>query len=583
LTNKVSALVTNQFDLVNKLNFSIGTNNAPSNYNLTVGFFDGAWRNVTGFVPELNTWYQVVGTYDGSVLRQYVNGSASGGTLNYVGTPQSGGEVRIMRRWDSLATSTINYIDGDVGIVRIYNTALNSSEILSNYDEIKSRYIIPTPTPTQSVTPTPTQSLTPTPTPTLTPSSTPVVPVTSNLALYYDPSNNLSYSGTGTVINDLSGNGLNGTMSNITFTSPYFSYNGSSSQISVADNALLEPGSGDWTIEFWVNHSVITGSSRVLIGKTNGGNAADWGYGLRTASNANTFMEIGNGTTSLQSSVTALTINTWYQVVGVWTNIASNSLALYVNGDLVGSISHSFTSVKNTTSPLYIGSFNGGQFSQWLNGKMGVVRMYNKALNVSEILQNYNADISKYLEPTPTPTQSVTATPTQSVTPTPTPTPTQSVTPTQSTTPPPTPTTVVLTGTTFSASFTGGTAPSIAIETAWNAFRASLTGTTYTSFTWSSTNGNSQTVSDPTLVQTLADGLRTATVTAVTINSVVWRVGTACGTPKIGGVAVEFSNIASCSPSSTYALRPMINNANWGGTNQSTVGAPSQTITLTFF
>jgi hypothetical protein len=27
----------------------------------------------------------------------------------------------------------------------------------------------------------------------------------------------------------------------------------------------------------------------------------------------------------------------------------------------------------------------------------------------------------------------------------------------------------------------------------------------------------------------------------------------------------------------------MINNSNWGGTNQSTVNAPSQTITLTFF
>jgi len=45
---------------------------------------------------------------------------------------------------------------------------------------------------------------------------------------------------------------------------------------------------------------------------------------------------------------------------------------------------------------------------------------------------------------------------------------------------------------------------------------------------------------------------------------------------------VEFSNIGSCSASSTYALRPMINNANWGGTNQYTVGAPAQTITLTF-
>jgi hypothetical protein len=159
------------------------------------------------------------------------------------------------------------------------------------------------------------------------------------------------------------------------------------------------------------------------------------------------------------------------------------------------------------------------------------------------------------------------------------PTPTNTQTPTTSITPTPSPSNTI--GVTFSQAFTGGTAPSIAIETSWNAFRASLTGT-YTSFTWSSTNGNSIIVTHPTNVQSLADGLRTATITSVTIDSVNWLVGTTCGTPKIGGVAVEFSNIGSCSPASTYALRPMINNANWGGTNQSTVGAPSQTITLTF-
>ena len=181
--------------------------------------------------------------------------------------------------------------------------------------------------------------------------------------------------------------------------------------------------------------------------------------------------------------------------------------------------------------------------------------------------------------PTPTPTLSATVTPTN----TPTPSITSSVTPTLTVTPTPTTSAVVITGDTFSESFVQSQAPTTAVETAWNTFRASLTGTTYTSFTWSSTNGNSITVSDPTLVQVLADSLRTATITGVTINDVVWRVGTGCGTPKIGGVAVEFSNIASCSASSTYALRPMINNQNWGGTNQSTVGAPSQTITLTFF
>jgi len=136
-------------------------------------------------------------------------------------------------------------------------------------------------------------------------------------------------------------------------------------------------------------------------------------------------------------------------------------------------------------------------------------------------------------------------------------------------------------GVTFSEAFIGGSAPITAIETAWNTFRASLTGS-YTQFVWSSTNGSGITVSDQTKVQLLATALNNGTTTTQNISGTNWLVGTGCGTPKIGGIAVELSNIGSCSASSTYSLRPMINNANWGGTNQSTVGAPSQTITLTF-
>ena len=135
---------------------------------------------------------------------------------------------------------------------------------------------------------------------------------------------------------------------------------------------------------------------------------------------------------------------------------------------------------------------------------------------------------------------------------------------------------------TFSQAFVNGVAPISAVETAWNTFRAALTGS-YTTFVWSSTNGSSLTVTDPVKVQTLANNLRNGTAGSVIIGSTTWLVGVGCGSPKIGGIAVEFSNIGSCSASSTYALRPQINNQNWGGTNQSTVNAPSQTITLTFF
>ena len=171
LTGKVTSIVSNQFNLVNRLNFSIGTNNAPTNYNLAVGYFNGAWRTTTGFVPQTNVWYQVVGTYDGSTVRQYVNGSASGGTLNYVGTSQSGGEVRLMRRWDETLSSG-NLVDGDLAIVRIYNSALSGSQILQNYNDTYTRFLDVTPTPTVTPTNTQTPTNTSTTTPTVTPTNT---------------------------------------------------------------------------------------------------------------------------------------------------------------------------------------------------------------------------------------------------------------------------------------------------------------------------------------------------------------------------------------------------------------------------
>lgn len=133
---------------------------------------------------------------------------------------------------------------------------------------------------------------------------------------------------------------------------------------------------------------------------------------------------------------------------------------------------------------------------------------------------------------------------------------------------------------TFSQSFTQGQTPSSSTVTAWETFRSQLTGS-YSSFTWSSSNGSTITVADAVKIQTLADSLRTASVTNQTIGANTWYVGTGCGSVYL--VTVEFSNVGSCTGASTYALRPLIGNNNWGGTNESTVNAPTQTITLTFY
>ena len=260
-----------------------------------------------------------------------------------------------------------------------------------------------TPTNTQTGTPTNTQTgtpdVTPTNTQTPTPTSTPAVPITSNLVLYYDPSNVSSYPGSGTTINDLSGNGLNGSMSGITFTSPYFTYNGTSSQVRVADNLLLEPGSGDWTMEVWVNQT--TSGNDVVLGKfNNGGVASNVSYSIRTT-NTTYYAQLGSGSGSgsslfVNSTNYVGTLSTWYQLVYVFKNGGTKTLETFVNGSSIGSVSHSLSSILNSTNPLYIGSYNGGEFSQWFDGRIGITRLYNDALTSSEVLQNFNADKSKY-------------------------------------------------------------------------------------------------------------------------------------------------------------------------------------------
>lgn len=139
LTGQVTAIVTNQFNLASSLNFSLGTNFAPTNYTITAGFFDGGWRNPTGFAPSLNVWYHYIGTYDGSTLHFYVNGSQNSST-SYSGTPSSGGTIRIARRWDDVDNNSTNFFPGDIGIVRIYNRALTADEVATNFRAHRNRY-----------------------------------------------------------------------------------------------------------------------------------------------------------------------------------------------------------------------------------------------------------------------------------------------------------------------------------------------------------------------------------------------------------------------------------------------------------
>jgi hypothetical protein len=148
-------------------------------------------------------------------------------------------------------------------------------------------------------------------------------------------------------------------------------------------------------MEAWVYLSSSSGS-KVVLGKFDpGGGSQDVSYSIRIQG-AGIYAQIGNGSTVVDTALYTLPLNTWTHVTYVWKNVATNSLEAYINGVSAGSVSHSFASILNTPSNLYIGSYNGGEYSQYMNGRIGITRLYSAALTSAQVLQNYNADKSKY-------------------------------------------------------------------------------------------------------------------------------------------------------------------------------------------
>ena len=124
-----------------RINFHLGTCGAASN-EICGSFFDGtSWTATASYVVNLNTWYHmsyVVGGTTGSHTGYlYVNGNlVSTSALSSSNPSTSNRGLRIGRRWD-----LGQYFNGLIGSVRVYNIALNSSQISQNYSNSKPRFL----------------------------------------------------------------------------------------------------------------------------------------------------------------------------------------------------------------------------------------------------------------------------------------------------------------------------------------------------------------------------------------------------------------------------------------------------------
>ena len=212
--------------------------------------------------------------------------------------------------------------------------------------------------------------------------------VTSGLVLALDAADKNSYPGSGTTWRDLSGNNNGGTLTNgPTFSSNNggcIAFDATDDFVSVASSTTFNFGAGDFTLETWIYpesfatylHMIQMPDQGTFALKANINNGAIYFYNPSFT----TFGDTPNWT---------LVLNKWNYVA--MTRVSSVAYA-YLNGESKGSKSGFNLNFSNNVVRIHGGNA-GSEFAQC---KIAITKIYNKGLSASEVLQNYNAQKSRF-------------------------------------------------------------------------------------------------------------------------------------------------------------------------------------------
>jgi hypothetical protein len=145
-----------------------------------------------------------------------------------------------------------------------------------------------------------------------------------------------------------------------------------------------------WTLEAWVKLS-STGFQQSLIEKYTC--SSNNGYILRVTpgSNLQAYAASGCGG-GIVTGTTSLTVNTWYHVAATY-NLSTQTLRIYVNGVLEGTLNGVTTPLTPTGVSLKIGA-RGDDGTGRLQGTMDEVRLWNIERTLSEISSSMNTELS---------------------------------------------------------------------------------------------------------------------------------------------------------------------------------------------
>jgi hypothetical protein len=190
--------------------------------------------------------------------------------------------------------------------------------------------------------------------------------VRSGLISLLDASSSSGYSGSGSTLNDLSGNGNNGTLNG--------TYNYFDNYVSIENKNALATGNVSYiqspsltnitTVSFWFNPQTETGIARYLLDMRTGG-AGGWIYSVSSGSNWSTGKLYFNGGNA--QSISWATINA---SIGTWRNV---------------------TVVANTPATDNINLFGRNSNNEGYDVLFGMVLIYNREITKDENQQNFNA------------------------------------------------------------------------------------------------------------------------------------------------------------------------------------------------
>lgn len=215
--------------------------------------------------------------------------------------------------------------------------------------------------------------------------------VTSGLVLALDAADRNSYPGSGTTWSDVSGNGYSAILVN----GPTVNYqgvtlDGTNDYIYINHGGALSFSSGNYTICVW--NKDIANPTADYGGIITNDNTGDNAWKI--------FKDAGQGYYQARSRSTTVLFSNF--TVGKWQMYAytfdAGTVLTYLDGVATG---YYATGASNPISNSYI-AFGSYRYNDAVNGlylhnqTIGPTMLYNRALSATEILQNYNAQKSRF-------------------------------------------------------------------------------------------------------------------------------------------------------------------------------------------